>query len=138
MEITPIEIQSTDIRITGPSIIPTINPPVVRSTEAPVVRGLEVPVIDVPNTSINYPVINVPTQAEFDAAVKAEKEKKQQQEEKPKERALPSNPVPPPAVPQITQSPPIQTPVAEIPEDKPNIPTLTVFGTDIKIGRAHV
>ena len=71
MEITQIEIQSTDIRITGPSIIPTINPPVVRSTEAPVVRGLEVPIIDVPNTSINYPVINVPTQAEFDAAVKA-------------------------------------------------------------------
>ena len=134
MEITPIEIQSTDIRITGPSIIPTINPPVVRSTEAPVVRGLEVPVIDVPNTSINYPVINVPTQAEFDAAVKAEKEKKQQQEEKPKERALPSNPVPPPAVPQITQIPPIQTPVAEIPADKPNTtPTFTLGGININL-----
>ena len=120
-------------RISGPSVISTIERPALRDVETPVVRGLEVPIIDAPNTSINYPVINVPTQAEFDAAVKAEKEKKQQQEEKPKERALPSNPVPPPAVPQITQIPPIQTPVAEIPADKPNTPTLTVFGTDINL-----
>ena len=63
-------------RISGPSVISTIERPALRDVEAPVVRGLEVPVIDVPNTSINYPVINVPTQAEFDAAVKAEKEKK--------------------------------------------------------------
>ena len=121
-------------RISGPSVISTIERPALRDVEAPVVRGLEVPVIDIPNTSINYPVINVPTQAEFDAAVKAEKEKKQQQEEKPKERALPSNPVPPPAVPQITQIPPIQTPVAEIPADKPNTtPTFTFGGININL-----
>jgi hypothetical protein len=133
MEINPIEIQSTDIRITGPSIIPTINPPVVRSTEAPVVRGLEVPIIDAPNTTIKYPVINVPTQAEFDAAVKAEREK-QQQEEKPKERGLPDT-TPPPQLPQITQTPPSQTPIpiAEIPADKSTTPTFTINGIDINL-----
>ena len=72
----PINIPNTNInRISGPSVISTIDRPNVRSVETPVVRGLEVPVVDVPNTTIKYPVINVPTQAEFDAAVKAEREK---------------------------------------------------------------
>lgn len=120
-------------RISGPSVISTIERPTLRDVEAPVVRGLEVPIIDVPNTSINYPVINVPTQAEFDAAVKAEKQK-QQQEEKPKERALPANPAPPPAISQIPQISHIQTPVAEIPADKPNTtPTFTLGGININL-----
>ena len=85
----PINIPNANInRISGPSVISTIDRPNVRGVEQPVVRGLEVPVVDVPNTTIKYPVINVPTQAEFDAAVNAERQK-QAQEEKPKERGLP-------------------------------------------------
>jgi hypothetical protein len=118
-------------RIAGPSVISTIERPSIRGVETPVVRGLEVPIIDAPNTTIKYPVINVPTQAEFDAAVKAEREK-QQQEEKPKERGLPDT-TPPPQLPQVAETPPAQTPIAEIPADKPTTPTFSVYGVDINL-----
>ena len=49
MEIKPIKIQNTDIRIGGPSIIPVIDPPVSKSVEVPVVRGLELPVFRMPD-----------------------------------------------------------------------------------------
>ena len=54
--------------------------------------------MDVPRPNIKYPVLNVPTQEEFDAAVKADKEKEQQQKEE-KERKLPDSP--PPIIPAI-------------------------------------
>ena len=129
----PINIPNPNTnRIAGPSVISTIERPALRSVEAPVVRGLEVPVVDVPNTTIKYPVINVPTQAEFDAAVKAEREK-QQQEEKPKERGLPDT-TPPPQLPQVAQTPPAQTPIAEIPANKPTTtPTFSVYGVNINL-----
>jgi hypothetical protein len=131
----PINVPNSNInKIAGPSIISTIDRPAIRDVEQPVVRGLEVPVIDVPNTTIKYPVINVPTQAEFDAAVNAERQK-QSQEEKPKERGLPDT-TPPPQLPQVTQTPFTQpatsTPVAEIPADKPQ-PTFSVYGVDINL-----
>jgi len=98
----PIKVPNTNInRIAGPSVIPTIERPVVRGVESPVVRGLEVPIIDAPNTRIPYPVVNVPTQQEFDAAVKAEKEKQAAEKEE-KSRGLP-DPKPaelPPAIQQ--------------------------------------
>ncbi len=130
----PINIPNPNTnRIAGPSVISTIERPALRSVEAPVVRGLEVPIVDVPNTRIPYPVINVPTQAEFDAAVKAEREK-QQQEEKQKERGLPDT-TPPPQLPQIAQTSPPQTPIpiAEIPADKPKTPTFSAYGVDINL-----
>ena len=129
----PINIPNANInRISGPSVISTIDRPNVRGVEQPVVRGLEVPVVDVPNTTIKYPVINVPTQAEFDAAVNAERQK-QAQEEKPKERGLPDT-TPPPQLPQVAQTPPTQTPtpVVEVPADKPQ-PTFTAYGVDINL-----
>ena len=44
----PINIPSANInRISGPSVISTIDRPNVRGVEAPVVRGLEVPIVDV-------------------------------------------------------------------------------------------
>jgi hypothetical protein len=119
------------VGINGPSVISTIEPPVLRSVEVPVVRGMALPVFEMPNTSIKYPVINVPTQEEFDAAVKADREK-QQQEEKQKERGLP-NTTPPPQLPQIVQTPPTQTPTAEIPADKPTTPTFSVYGVNINL-----
>jgi len=132
----PIKIPNSNInRIAGPSVIPTIDRPAVRSMEVPVVRGLEVPVIDAPNTTIKYPVINVPTQAEFDAAVKAEREK-QAAEEAAKNRSLPDTKPPvtqtPPAVQQVTQQPPAPITVAEIPADTPK-PAFTINGVDINL-----
>jgi hypothetical protein len=128
----PINVPNSNInKIAGPSVISTIEKPAIRDVEAPVVRGLEVPIVDVPNTRIPYPVINVPTQAEFDAAVKAEREK-QKQEEKPKERGLPDT-TPPPQLPQVAQIPLPQTPIAEIPADKPTTPTFTINGIDINL-----
>jgi hypothetical protein len=54
--------------------------------------------VDVPRPNIKYPVINIPTQEEFDAAVRADREKEQQQKEE-KERKLPDSP--PPIIPAI-------------------------------------
>ena len=133
MEIQPIDNISSGIPkigIEGPSVIPAIEPPIVRETEIPVVRGLALPVFQAPDPSINYPIIDVPTQEEFDAAVRAEREK-QAQEEADKTRGLPDSPTPPAPVvaPQIAQ--PI-TPVIEVPPTtKP--PTFTVNGVDINL-----
>jgi hypothetical protein len=116
------------IGIQGPSIIPTIDPPVVKSTEVPVVRGLALPVFQAPDPSIKYPVINVPTQEEFDAAVRADKEK-QAQEDAAKNRGLPDS-TPSPQLPQAIQTPPTPEVKAEIPADKPSI---TVAGLNIDL-----
>jgi len=131
MEIKPIEIQSTDIRISGPSIIPTIEPPVSKSVETPIVRGLALPVFQMPDPSFKYPVVDVPTQEEFDAAVRAEKEAQQQQQQD-KPRGLPNTKAP--DIPQQFVEPPTQPPVTqtEIQPDKPQ-PTFTVLGTDINL-----
>jgi hypothetical protein len=80
--------QIPNIGIGGPSIISAIDQPVVQATPQPVIRGLELPVFQAPDTSIKYPVIRVPTQEEFDAAVRAER-KKQEEEEEQKIRQLP-------------------------------------------------
>lgn len=117
IENNPINI--ANLRINGPSVIPTINPPVTKSVEVPVVRGLALPVFDAPDTSIKYPVINVPTQEEFDAAVKAERDK-QAAEEQQKSRGIPDTK--PPEIPQQlvqASTPPVTK--AEIPAEKPSI-----------------
>ena len=75
-------IQLSNVGIKGPNIIPSIDPPVTQRIDIPVSRGLALPIFRMPDPAINYPVINVPTQEEFDAAVRAEKEKEQQTEEK--------------------------------------------------------
>jgi len=101
MEISPI----TPIKISAPQVISTIEVPVTEQTPQPIVRGLEVPVVNIPNPAINYPVINVPTQEEFDAAVRAEREKdKEEKEEKP--RGLPDTKTPLPQLPQVVQTSP--------------------------------
>ena len=92
------------VGIGGPSIIPTIDPPVVYSAPQPVSRGLTLPIFTAPDTSIKYPVINVPTQEEFDAAVAAEK-KQQQQEQEEKSRGLPDSKTPTPQLPPVVQTP---------------------------------
>jgi hypothetical protein len=87
--------------------------------QVPVSRGLVLPVFDNPDTSIKYPVINVPTQEEFDAAVKADREKEQQQQQE-KTRGLPdAKPELPPQIQALTQTPPVTK--AEIPAENPSI-----------------
>ena len=84
------------------SIIPSLAPPVVVEIQQPVIRGLAIPIIQAPNTAVPYPVINVPTQEEFDEAVRAEK-KAQEDEKQEKSRGLPDSP-PPILPPQIQQA----------------------------------
>ena len=126
-----MEIKPIDIRIDGPGIIPTIEPPVTHKVEVPVVRGLEVPVILMPDPSFKYPTIDVPTQEEFDAAVRAEREK-QAQEEADKTRGLPDSPTPPPPVVAPKKEQPI-APVIEVPAQPKTTPTFTVNGVDINL-----
>jgi hypothetical protein len=109
------------IRIDGPSIVPIIDPPVVQSTPQPVIRGLELPIIQVPDTTIKYPVIRVPTQEEFDAAVRAEKEKEKEEEEQ-KSRGLPDSK----PLPQVQQVLPQQ----EKPQDT-GLPVNTNLGVPV-------
>jgi hypothetical protein len=94
--------QIPNVGIVGNSIVPSLEPPVVVSTPQPLIRSLELPVFQAPDTSIKYPVIRVPTQEEFDAAVRAEREK-QKEEEQQKSRGLPDS-NPPILPPQVQQA----------------------------------
>jgi len=90
-------ISPSSVKIDGPPIIPTIEPPVTRRAERSVTHGLQLPIVDIPNPSLNYPVIDVPTQEEFDAAVRAEQQKQKEEQEE-KTRGLPDSQ---PIVPQV-------------------------------------
>ena len=92
MEIKPIKIRSEI-----PPIIPTIEPPVTRRAERSVIPEVDMPIINMPDTTIKYPVIDVPTQEEFDAAVRAEQKKKEEEKEE-KSRGLPDTQ---PVLPQV-------------------------------------
>ncbi len=98
MEIKPIQIRSEP-----PPIIPTIEPPVTRRAERSVIPEIDMPIIHMPDTTIKYPVIDVPTQEEFDAAVRAE-QRKQQEEKEEKTRGLPDA-TPVPQLPPVVQTP---------------------------------
>ena len=90
MEIKPV-------KISPPPIIPTIDPPVTRRAQKTVIPEIDMPIINMPDTTIKYPVIDVPTQEEFDAAVRAE-QKKQEEEKQEKTRGLPDTT---PVLPQV-------------------------------------
>ena len=95
--INQINVPKTDIRFGGPPIIPTIEPPVTRRAQKTVIPEIDMPIINMPDTTIKYPVIDVPTQEEFDAAVRAE-QKKQEEEKQEKTRGLPDTT---PVLPQV-------------------------------------
>ena len=92
-----MEIKQIQIRSEPPPIIPKIEPPVTRRAERSVIPEIDMPIIHMPDTTIKYPVIDVPTQEEFDAAVRAE-QKKQQEEKEEKTRGLPDTQ---PVLPQV-------------------------------------
>ena len=109
----------------SPSIIPTINPPVVQQAPQALIRSLEVPIIRYTDTSIKYPTLRVPTQEEFDEAVRAEK-KAQEDEKAEKSRGLPDTPVIPP-IPQVVVPPPTQeVPNVQTPPVETGIPIIEV------------
>jgi hypothetical protein len=68
-----------------------------------VIPEIDMPIINMPDTTIKYPVIDVPTQEEFDAAVRAE-QKKQEEEKQEKTRGLPDT-TPTPQLPPVVQTP---------------------------------
>ena len=114
----------------GPSIVPTINPPVVQQAPQALIRSLEVPIVRYTDTTIKYPILRVPTQEEFDEAVRAEK-KAQEDEKAEKSRGLPDAPVP--VIPQVVvPTPPtdevknVQTPPVEFTKPDTGIPIIEV------------
>ena len=113
----------------GPSIIPTINPPVVQQTPQALIRSLEVPVFRFTDPSIKYPTLRVPTQEEFDEAVRAER-KAQEDEKAEKSRGLPDTPAIPPQVlvptPSVDEIKNVQTPPVELPKSNLGVPVIEV------------
>ena len=95
----------------GPRIIPTIDPPVIQQTQQSVITNLEVPIFRFTDPSFKYPTLRVPTQAEFDEAVRAEKQA-QEDEKSEKSRGLPDT-TPPLQLPQVVQTPPADRVVAD-------------------------
>jgi hypothetical protein len=83
-----------------------------------VTRSLELPVFTAPDPSLKYPVLNVPTQEEYDAAVRAEKQKEKEEKEE-KKRELPDAP---PILPAIK--------IPQQQEDKSESTTTTQPTTD--------
>jgi hypothetical protein len=109
----------------GPSIIPTISPPVIQQTQQSVITNLEVPIFRFTDPSFKYPTLRVPTQAEFDEAVRAEKQA-QEDEKSEKSRGLPDAPVIPP-IPQVVVPPPAQeVPNVQTPPVETGIPIIEV------------
>jgi len=124
--------QISNVGIVGNSIVPSLEPPVVTSTPQPVIRGLELPVFQAPDTTIKYPVLNVPTQAEFDEAVRAERQKQKEEEEQEKSRDLPDTPAIPPIPRVLVPTSPtdevknVKTPPVELPKSNLGVPIIEV------------
>ena len=114
MEIKPIQIRSEI-----PPIIPTIEPPVTRRAERSVIPEVDMPIINMPDTTIKYPVIDVPTQEEFDAAVRAEQKKKEEEKEE-KSRGLPDT-TPTPQLPPVVQTPSDDRNISDQPTQTSNL-----------------
>ena len=115
----------------GRSIIPTINTPVVQQTPQALIRSLDVPIFRFTDPSIKYPTLRVPTQEEFDEAVRAEK-KAQEDEKQEKSRGLPDTPAIPPIPQVLVPTPPVEevknveTPPVELPKSNLGVPVIEV------------
>jgi len=82
-------------------VIEPFDPPVTAGVPNPLTRGLRAPVIDMTDPTIDYPVIDAPTEEEFRQAVEADAARQREQEAAtPDTRNLPTTP-PVPATPTI-------------------------------------
>jgi hypothetical protein len=113
----------------GPRVISAIDPPVIRDAQQSLIRSLAPPVFTNPDGSLKYPTLRVPTQAEFDEAVRAEKQA-QEDEKAEKSRGLPDAPTPfiPPAVvtPPVEEVRQDETPPVELPKSNLGVPVIEV------------
>lgn len=98
-QIPPIQVRSRPVNVIRdlpPPVVRTIEPidvPVTQGVPAPVTRGLRAPVIDMTDPTIDYPVIDAPTEDEWREAVEAERQREEQQNVgSPDTRDLPQTP----------------------------------------------
>ena len=94
-----------------PPIIRDIPPPVVDNLAPPVVNGIRPPVVDVPDFEIEYPVIDIPTEEQFQEDLAD----------------------PPQQIPQE----PVETP-RELPKPEVPNPTIDVGGLEIPLPKPEV
>jgi len=86
-----------EVPVTGRIEVPR---PVLDTVAPPVVSGLALPIVNVPDTAIEYPVIDVPTQEEFEASLDPKPERDQSLPA-PDTRDMPDTTPPIPATPVI-------------------------------------
>ena len=119
----------------GNNIIQSIDLPVTKTSPPSIINSLEVPVFRFADPSLKYPVINVPTQDEFNAAVAAEKRKQEEEEKEEKSRKLLDTPsinklpqiIQPPYTPPTNGVPVLQTPPVELLNNNTNgVPVIEV------------
>lgn len=81
------------IRIPRSNVIQDIPPAVIRDIPTPpVTRGIQPPVVDVPNPTIEYPIIDVPTQEEFEGDLSGGQGQQEERPEPIREMPVPSGP----------------------------------------------
>ena len=124
------------IRTIPPPVVSTIEPiapPVVDRTPPPIVRGLQVPIINVPDPTIDYPIIDVPTQEEFDEAVR------NGQQTQPQQPPQDTRDIP---VPEVPEQPVVDVGGVEIPIPEPGplvaAGSLAVVTTAVTLGSTIV
>ena len=98
-QIPPIQIRSRPVNVIRDlpppvvRVIEPLEPPVTAGVPNPVTRGLRAPVIDMTDPTIDYPVIDAPTEDEWRQAVEAEAARQREQEAvTPDTRNLPATP----------------------------------------------
>jgi hypothetical protein len=111
--------------------------PVVRGAKPPVVRGISPPVVDVPNTNIDYPTLDVPTEEQFQGDMSPQQP--QTSIPTPDTRDLPTTPA-------IPTQPSIEVGGVDIPIPEPGplvaagslavVTTVVTLGATIAVGQA--
>ena len=112
--------------------------PIVRGSKPPVVRGISPPVVNVPDTSIDYPTLDVPTEQQF------------QGDMEPQQQPQTSTPTPDtrdlPTTPAIPTQPSFEVGGVDIPIPEPGplvaagslavVTTVVTLGATIAVGQA--
>lgn len=91
-EIKPIGVPQTVIDDIPSPNVNTIPPPVINNSPPPVVDGIRPPVVDVPGATIDYPIIDVPTEESFEGDLSQPQVIPQETQEESDRELPPSNP----------------------------------------------
>ena len=118
------------IRIPDP-VVRNLPPPVTESMAPPVIRGISPPVVNVPDTSIDYPTLDIPTEQQFEADLSQPQEVEQGTEDSTREL---------PPKPQIPVTPTIDVGGVQIPLPAPEVAitagTSAVVATTVSLAAA--